>query len=97
MALYRCQLERLGAPRWACAIGGVLLGLAAVVYLGVISVSLWNKPSTPRWILPLLWCLGALALALAARSAAAALRSGSESDVSEADRPSPSNNRWRGP
>ena len=94
MALYRCQLERLGAPRWACAFGGIVLALAVAIYLSMISVSLWNKPSTPRWLLPLLWSLGVLALALAARSVARALRNDSESGVSGPGRRSPSNNRW---
>ena len=98
MAQYRCQLERLAAPRWACAFGGVVLGLAIIVYLSVISVSLWDKPNTPRWMLPLLLGLGVLGVALAARSALASLGNypDSASDAGSADRPSPSNNRWKG-
>ena len=97
MALYRCQLERLGAPRWACALGGVVLGLAVIVYLSIISVSLWDRPRTHRWLLPMLWSLGALALALAARSVLAAVRSHHETIAGGPDRPGPSNNRWSGP
>jgi hypothetical protein len=97
MTLYRCQLERLGAPRWACAFGGVVLGLTIVAYLSVISVSLWTKPNTPRWPLALLWGLGVLGVALAARSVLASLRNNPDSDAGSVGRPSPSNNRWRGP
>ena len=96
MTQYRCQLERLGAPRWSCASGGVVLGLIVVIYLGIISVSLWNRPGTPRWALPLLLALGALALALAVRSALAAVRN-PDPGAAGTDPARPSDNRWRGP
>src|SRR5258708_39985525 len=97
MAQYRCQLERLGAPHWACGVGGMILALAIVVYLVLITVSLWGKPGTPGWALPLFWSLGALGLAVAVRSSLEAFRHRSDPGAIRAEGPAPSNNRWRGP
>jgi heme A synthase len=97
MAQYRCQLERLGAPHWACGVGGMILALAIVVTVVFITVLLWGKPGTPGWALPLFWSLGALGLALAVRSSLGAFRHHSEAGATGSDGPAPSNNRWRGP
>jgi hypothetical protein len=97
MAQYRCQLERLGAPRWACGVGAIVLALVVVVYIVLITVSLWRKPGTPGWALPLFWSLGALGLALAVRSSLAAFRHYSDPGAAGSRGPAPSNNRWRGP
>jgi len=80
MSQYRCQLERIGAPYWACGVGGLVL--AAIVVLGTIyvSVGLWNQPQRPTWLLALLLALGFLGVSLAVRSALRVLssRTGSE-------------------
>jgi hypothetical protein len=74
VAQYRCQLERLGAPHWACALAGILFALIVIAYVALISVDLWNRAFTPRWVLPLIWILGCLAVALSVRSSVRVFR-----------------------
>ena len=83
MTQSRCQLERLGAPKWACALAGIVLGLVVVVYVIVISMSVWGRPGAPVWLLALVWTLGALAIALVGRSVLAMLRSRSDPDANK--------------
>ena len=97
MPQYRCQLERLGAPHWACATGGIILGLAAAACLVIIANSFWGRTSTPVWFFPLICGLGALAIALAVRSVVTVLRSSSGTGAAGPGEAGPSNNRWRGP
>jgi len=94
---YRCQLERLGAPHWACATAGIILALAAAAYLFVITKAFWGRTSTPVWFFPLICALNALAIVLAVRSVVKVLRSNSNTGAAGPGRAGPSNNRWRGP
>ena len=94
MARYQCQLERLGAPYWACAIGGIILGLFVVVYIAIISISVWRRPGAPGWLLPAVWTLGALAVALIVRSVRAVVRTHSDPGAAKPDGPSPPD--WHG-
>jgi cobalamin biosynthesis protein CobD/CbiB len=97
MTQYRCQLERLGAPHWACAVGGTILALIIVGSAVIISASLSRRPGTPSWALPLIWSLGLVGTVLAVRSVRMAFRSESNSGVEGRGGAGPSNNRWRGP
>jgi hypothetical protein len=97
MAQHRCRLEQLGAPRWSCGLGAILLALIIGTQVARISIAAWRNPFVPHWLLPLVWGLGALGVVLLVRMWLATTRPRAGSGPLGQDPPAPSNNRWRGP
>jgi hypothetical protein len=65
---YRCNLERFGAPPWACRI--LILVLVLLVAGGSFGVAFFtaSSPYVPRWV-PLSACVvGSVAIALLFRA-----------------------------
>ena len=76
MAKYRCRLQQLGAPPWACAAAAALLCILLIANAAMITTLVWGSSVVPAWLLPTIWItsvVGVLVLVRRLRASASSL------------------------